>query len=96
MSKSDYDAIVNEINRIVKAAADSSSELIVSRYLPMQSWKGGAWEPIYYASREDEELCEIVLGTIFFEVIMDRTEEWVLRRYFSAKDIGKVSYVMAG
>ena len=86
-------AIRNEINRLIDEVIDSHNELITSGWLPGTDWTGTVWDPIYIASRNNFKQAGMVFGTLVFEEIMSRPEDWSFGKYqVDGRDIGSTTY----
>lgn len=89
----DLKAIRDELNRRVDAVVNTSDELITSGWIPGKDWTNTVWEPIYVASRNNISLAGMVFGTLLFEVMMNRSENWSLGKYqVNDRDIGSTTY----
>jgi hypothetical protein len=77
LSHTEYNAIINELNRRI-----DGTEIKTSSLMPGNDWTGTVFEPIYTkACGFDEEQSVLFFGLIVWLVLMDRPEAWSFGRY---------------
>ena len=47
LSDDEYQAMIDELNRIVQNNIDNNSDIVVSSFIPGSDWSGTVWDPIY-------------------------------------------------
>ena len=86
LSDDEYEAMVNELNRIVQKNIDGGEDIVVAGFIPGSDWSGTVWEPIYTkACGFDFEHAAQFFGLLVCQVLIDRKETW----YFIKQDIAK-------
>ena len=86
LSEEEYQAMVDELNKIIQEKLDNKEDVIVSSFIPGSDWSDTVWEPIYTkACGYDEEYSAQFFGLLVAQVLIDREEKW----YFIRQDIAK-------
>ena len=86
-------AICMELNSKIDEVVDSQDELITAGWIPGHDWTGSVWEAIYIAANRNYNRAAMVFGTLVFETIMNRPEDWSLGKYqVNGRDIGSTTY----
>ena len=86
LSDSEYQAIINELNRIIQKSVDEKTNVVVSSFIPGSDWSGTVWEPIYSkACGYDEECSAKFFGLLACQALIDRKETW----YFIKQDVAR-------
>ncbi len=77
ITKQEYDAIFNELNRRIE-----TNEVHTSSWIPGADWSGTVFQPIYEkACRRNVDAAAKFFGLILWEVMMHRPEKWSFGRY---------------
>ena len=84
LSDDEYQAMIDELNRIVQNSIDDNSDIIVSSFIPGSDWSGTVWDPIYTkACGFDFDHSAQFFGLLVCQVLIDRKETW----YFIKQDV---------
>ncbi len=76
LSDDEYQAMTDELNRIVQNNIDNSSDIVVSSFIPGSDWSGTVWDPIYTkACGFDFDYSAQFFGLLVCKVLIDREEE---------------------
>ncbi len=77
LSDDEYQAMIDELNRIVQNSIDDDSDIVVSSFIPGSDWSGTVWEPIYTKACGFEfDHAAQFFGLLVCQVLIDREEEW--------------------
>lgn len=77
LSEDEYQAMVDELNRIVQEKVDTQSDIVVSSFIPGSDWSGTVWEPIYTnACKEEYDHAAQFFGLLVCQVLIAREEDW--------------------
>ncbi len=77
LSDNEYQAMIDELNRIVQNSIDDNSDIVVSSFIPGSDWSGTVWDPIYTkACASDFDHAAQFFGLLVCQVLIDREEEW--------------------
>ncbi len=77
LSDDEYQAMIDELNRIVQNSIDDNSDIVVSSFIPGSDWSGTVWNPIYTkACGFDFDHAAQFFGLLVCQVLIDREEEW--------------------
>ena len=75
LSDSEYQAIIDELNRIIQKSVDEKTNVVVSSFIPGSDWSDTVWEPIYSkACGYDEEYSAQFFGLLVCQALIDRKE----------------------
>ena len=86
LSDDEYQAMIDELNRIVQNSIDDNSDIIVSSFIPGSDWSGTVWDPIYTkACGFDFDHSAQFFGLLVCQVLIDRKETW----YFIKQDVAR-------
>ena len=86
LSNDEYQAMVDELNRIIQKSIDDNSDIVVSSFIPGSDWSGTVWEPIYTkACGFDFDHAAQFFGLLVCQVLIDREETW----YFIKQDVAR-------
>ena len=102
LSEDEYQAMVDELNRIVLQSIDELSDIVVSSFIPGSDWGGTVWDSIYYKACAGEyDHAAQFFGLLVCQVLIDRSEQWYFIKqeshakgmiyFMSQKDKKKVS-----
>jgi hypothetical protein len=80
LKKEDYDAIVEELNKVI-----DTSDVHTSSWIPGHDWRGTVYEPIWRSCKENDEVAAMFYGQILYKVMIDRPEPWLFGNYPHAK-----------
>ncbi|MBY0001431.1 hypothetical protein H7S55_14730 [Priestia aryabhattai] len=75
-----YDAIVDELNRVI-----DGGDVHTSSWIPGHDWRGTLYEPIWHACNKNDELAAKFYGQILYKVMIDRSEKWCFGDYPHAR-----------
>jgi len=77
LSDAEYQAMIDELNRIIQNSIDDNSDIVVSSFIPGSDWSGTVWDPIYTkACGSDFDHAAQFFGLLVCQVLIDREEEW--------------------
>ncbi len=77
LSDDDYQAMIDELNRVVQKSLDDNSDIVVSSFIPGSDWSGTVWDPIYTkACGFDFDYSAQFFGLLVCQVLIDRKETW--------------------
>ena len=86
LSDDEYQAMIDELNRIVQKSIDDNSDIVVSSFIPGSDWCGTVWDPIYTkACGFDFDYSAQFFGLLVCQVLMDRVETW----FFIKQDVAR-------
>ncbi len=86
LSDDEYQAMIDELNRIVQNSIDDNSDIVVSSFIPGSDWSGTVWDPIYTkACGFDFDYSAQFFGLLVCQVLIDREETW----YFIKQDVAR-------
>lgn len=101
LSDSEYQAMVDELNRIIQEKIDDNSDIVVSSFIPGSNWSGTVWDPIYSkACGFDFDYAAQFFGLLVCQVLINRNETWYFIKqestakgmtYFRSQKESKVS-----
>lgn len=80
LAKSDYAAIVDELNRVI-----DGGDVHTSSWIPGHDWRGTLYEPIWTACNKNDEVAAKFYGQILYKVMIDRPEKWCFGAYPHAR-----------
>nr|WP_309098450.1 hypothetical protein [Fredinandcohnia onubensis] len=80
LSNEDYQAIVDELNRVI-----NSGDVHTSSWIPGSDWRGTLYEPIWIACRKNDEVAAKFYGQILYQVMIDHPEKSCFGDYPHAK-----------
>lgn len=80
LSDEDYIAIINELNKVV-----DGGDCHTSSWIPGRNWKGTVYEPIWHASRRNDEVAAMFYGQILYQVMIERPETWFFGKFGHAR-----------
>jgi hypothetical protein len=80
LNKVDYDALVDELNKVI-----DSSDVHTSSWIPGHDWRGTVYEPIWISCKKNNDLAAMFYGQILYKVVIDRPEVWLFGDYPHAK-----------
>ncbi len=77
LSEDEYQAMTEELNRIVQKSIDNGEDIVVSSFIPGSDWSGTVWDPIYTkACGFDFDHAAQFFGLLVCQVLMEREETW--------------------
>ncbi|WP_147534528.1 hypothetical protein [Bacillus marasmi] len=76
----DYQAIVDELNRVINCG-----DVHTSSWIPGHDWRGTLYEPIWLACRKNDEVAAKFYGQILYKVMIDHPAKWSFGDYPHAK-----------
>ena len=95
LSVSDFDNIVNEINRLIDEAG---GEIATAGWLPGSDWSDTPFQCIYdTAARKNKDLSARMFGLMVWYTVMNRPERWGSGKYdVDGREIGSHRYFRLG
>ena len=85
LSEGEYQAMMDELNRIVQRSLDDNNKVVVSSFIPGSDWTGTVWEPIYTkACGFDFDHAAQFFGLLVCQALIDRKETWYFIKQESA------------
>ena len=86
LSEDEYQAMIDELNRVVQKSIDDNSDIVVAGFIPGSDWSGTVWDPIYTkACGFDFDHAAQFFGLLVCQVLIDREETW----YFIKQDVAR-------
>ena len=77
LSDDEYQAMINELNRVIQEKLDNKEKVVVSSFIPGSDWSGTVWDPIYTkACGFDFDHSAQFFGLLVCQVLIDREETW--------------------
>ena len=77
LSDSEYQAMVDELNKNIQQSIDDNSDIVVSSFIPGSDWRGTVWDSIYTkACGFDFDHSAQFFGLLMCQVLIDRKETW--------------------
>jgi hypothetical protein len=84
LSDDEYQAMVDELNRIIQEKLDNKEQVVVSSFIPGSDWSDTVWDPIYTkACGSDFDHAAQFFGLLVCQVLIDREETW----YFIKQEV---------
>ncbi|WP_218976419.1 hypothetical protein [Bacillus sp. CD3-1a] len=80
LNRKHYDAIVDELNKVI-----DTSNVHTSSWIPGHNWKGTVYQPIWEACKFNDGEAAKFYGQILYKVIIDRPEVWYFGTYPHAR-----------
>lgn len=86
LSDDEYQAMIDELNRVVQEKLDNKDKVVVSSFIPGSDWSNTVWDPIYTkACGFDFDHSAQFFGLLMCQVLIDRDETW----YFIKQDVAR-------
>ncbi|PHS36920.1 MAG: hypothetical protein COB07_11900 [Sulfurovum sp.] len=77
LSDDEYQAMIDELNKVVQKSIDDNSDIVVAGFIPGSDWSGTVWDPIYTkACGFDFDHAAQFFGLLVCQVLIEREEEW--------------------
>jgi len=80
LSDTDYNAIVDELNRVI-----NSANCHTSSWIPGRNWKGTVYESIWHACNRNDKVAAMFYGQILNKVMIERSDAWVCGKFPHAR-----------
>ena len=86
LSDDEYQAMIDELNRVIQEKLDNKEQVVVSSFIPGSDWSDTVWDPIYTkACGFDFDHAAQFFGLLVCQVLIDREETW----YFIKQDVAR-------
>jgi hypothetical protein len=90
LSNDEYQAMVDELNRIIQEKLDNKEQVVVAGFIPGSDWSDTVWDPIYTkACASDFDHSAQFFGLLVCQVLIDREETW----YFIKQEVAARSMI---